>query len=142
MNQTNPDGTPLGLMPAILLVPTALKNKALTLMGSQLNGSAITSYGAAVGDSNPFAGRFRVESSPYISNSSYTGYTSQAWWMLANPSEMAVIEICALNGRVEPTVDTADADFNTLGVQMRGYCDVGVNLQEYRGGVHADGNAS
>jgi hypothetical protein len=62
--------------------------------------------------------------------------------MLANPAELAVIEIVALNGRVEPTVDTAEADFDQLGVQMRGYCDVGVNLQEYRAGVHADGNAS
>jgi hypothetical protein len=142
MNQTNPDGTPLGLQPAILLVPTALKNKALTLMGSMQNAAAITSYAAATGDANPFTGRWRVESSPYISVSSYTGSTSTAWWMLANPSELAVIEIAALNGRVEPTVDTADADFNTLGVQMRGYCDVGVNLQEYRAGVHADGGSS
>jgi hypothetical protein len=142
MNQTNPDGTPLGVQPAILLVPTALKNKALTLMGSMLNAAAITSYGAATGDANPFQGRFRVESSPYISNSSYTGYTSTAWWMLANPEELPVIAIAALNGRVEPTVETADAEFNTLGVQMRGYADVGVNLQEYRGGVHADGGSS
>jgi hypothetical protein len=139
MNQTNPDGTPLGLMPAILLVPTALKNKALTLMGSQLNALAITSYATGTGDANPFAGRFRVESSPYISVSSYTGSTSSAWWMLANPSDLAVIEIVALNGRVEPTVDSAEADFNTLGIQWRGYSDVGVNLQEYRAGVHADG---
>lgn len=142
MNQTNPDGTPLGLSPAIILVPTALKNKALTLMGSMMSAASISSYGAATGDANPFAGRFRVESSPYISNSSYTGYTSTAWWMLANPAELAVIEIAALNGRVEPQVDTADADFNTLGIQMRGYCDVGVNLQEYRAGVHADGGSS
>lgn len=141
MNQTNPDGTPLGMSPAILLVPTALKNKALTLMGS-MGATYGTSYATASGDANPFFGRFRVESSPYISNSSYTGYTSTAWWMLANPAELAVIEIAALNGRVTPTVDTADAEFNTLGIQMRGYCDVGVNLQEYRAGVHADGGSS
>lgn len=141
MNQTNPDGTPLGLQPAILLVPTALRNKALTLMGSQ--GAAYgTSYATAPGDANPFYGRYRVESSPYISNSSYTGNTSAAYWMLANPSDLAVIEIAALNGRVEPQVDTADAEFNVLGIQMRGYCDVGVNLQEYRAGVHADGGSS
>jgi hypothetical protein len=138
MNQTNPDGTPLGLLPAILLVPSALKNKAMTLMGS-MGGAYGTSYATAPGDANPFFGRFRVESSPYISVSTYTGSTSTAYWMLANPSEAAVIEIVALNGRVEPTVDTADADFSTLGVSMRGYCDVGVNLQEYRAGVHADG---
>lgn len=141
MNQTNPDGTPLGLQPAILLVPTALKNKALTLMGS-MGATYGTSYATAPGDANPFFGRYRIESSPYISNSTYTGYTSVAYWLLANPAELAVIEIAALNGRVTPTVDTADAEFNTLGIQMRGYCDVGVNLQEYRAGVHADGGSS
>lgn len=141
MNQTNPDGTPLGLEPKIILVPTALKNKAITLMTSE-KAAYGTSYATAPGDGNPFQSRFRVESSPYISSSTYTGNTSTAWWMLADPMELPVIAIAALNGRVEPTVESADADFNTLGVQMRGYCDVGVKRQEYRGGVHADGGSS
>src|SRR5690606_39835549 len=55
---------------------------------------------------------------------------------LADPNEMPVMEIAALNGRVEPQVDAAEADFNTLGVQMRGYSDVGVARQEPRGGVY------
>lgn len=140
MNQTNPDGTPLGLEPAIILVPTALKSdaKALTDPMSQL----ITGASSTLSNANPFRGRFRVESSPYISNSSYTGYTSVGWWMLANPADCPVIEIAALNGRIEPIVETADAEFNVLGVQMRGYSDVGVKRQEYRGGVYADGGAS
>jgi hypothetical protein len=140
MNQTNPDGTPLGLMPAILLVPTALKADAIALMDPQ--SQLITGASATLSNANPFRGRFRVESSPYISNSSYTGNTSAGWWMLANPSDCPVIEIAALNGRIEPTVETADAEFNVLGVQMRGYSDVGVKRQEYRGGVYADGGAS
>jgi hypothetical protein len=137
MMQTNPDGTPLGLMPSIILVPVALKATATALMDTQ--SKLITGASATLSDVNVFAGRFRVESSPYISNTSYTGNTTAGWWMLANPSELPVIAIAALNGRVEPTVETADADFNVLGVQMRGYSDVGVNLQEYRGGVYADG---
>lgn len=140
-NQTNPDGTPLGLLPAIILVPTALYNKALTLMGSQ-GAAYVAAYATASGDKNPFFGRYRVESSPYISNSSYTGYTSVGWWMLANPEEMPVITIAALNGNVMPTVDTAQAAFNVLGIEMRGYSDVGVNSTEKRGGVYADGGSS
>jgi len=93
------------------------------------------------GDANIYRGRFRVESSPYMHNVAYTGYSAAAWYLLADPAVMPVIEIVALNGRVEPTIETADADFNVLGVQMRGYSDVGVNLQEYRGGVRADGSA-
>jgi hypothetical protein len=139
MNQTDPDGKPLGIMPKILVVPTALKALATALMDPQ---GRMTGGSSNVPDSNPFKGRFRVESSPYISNSSYTGSTSTAWWMLADPSDLPVIEIAALNGRVEPVVETADAEFNVLGVSMRGYSDVGVKRQEYRGGVHADGGSS
>lgn len=139
MDQTDANGDPLGSAAAILLVPTPLKVPANTLMKSEriVTGSDVTK-----GDSNPYMGRFRVESSPYMSNANYTGYSAAAWYMLADPADLPVIEIVALNGRVEPTVETADADFNVLGVQMRGYSDVGVELQEYRGGVRADGGAS
>jgi hypothetical protein len=140
MEQTDPDGKPLGISPAIILVPPALKATAVALMDPQ--GLLITGASATIPNANVFRGRFRVESSPYISNSSYTGYTSVGWWMLADPNDVPVIEIAALNGRVEPVVETADADFNVLGVQMRGYSDIGVNEQEYRGGVYADGGAS
>lgn len=140
MSQTDPDSKPLGVQPAIILVPTALKAAALTLMTSErlIDGTAT----ATQGDANIYRGRFRVESSPYMHNSAYTGYSAAAWYMLADPAVLPVIEIAALNGRVEPTVETADADFNVLGVQMRGYSDVGVNLQEYRAGVRADGGSS
>ena len=139
MNQTDPDGKPLGLLASILIVPTALKVPANTLMKSE---RLITGASVTIGEANPYAGRFRVESSPYMSNASYTGYSAAAWYMIADPAEMPVIEIAALNGRVEPVVETADADFNVLGVQMRGYSDVGVSLQEYRAGVRADGGES
>lgn len=140
MNQTDPDGKPLGIMPAILLVPTALKAAAVALMDPQ--GVMITGSDVTKPNSNPFRGRFRVESSPYISNTSYTGYTSVGWWMLSDPNELSVIEIAAYQGRVEPTVESAQADFNTLGVQFRGVSRVGVKRQEYRGGVYADGGTS
>lgn len=139
MDQTDPDGKPLGIMPALLVVPTPLKVSANTLMKSE---RLITGASATIGEANPYAGRFRVESSPYMSNSSYTGYSAAAWYMLADPAEMPVIEIAALYGRVEPVIETADADFNVLGIQMRGYSDIGVELQEYRGGVRADGGSS
>lgn len=140
MNQTDYDGKPLGSQPAILVVPTALKSSARTLMASEtvIDGTAT----GLQGNKNPFAGRFRVESSPYMSNSSYTGYSAQAWYMLADPEDLPFIEIAALYGRVEPVVETADAAFNVLGVEMRGYSDVGVAKQEKKAGVRADGGAS
>lgn len=138
MAQTDPDGKPVGVMPAILLVPTNQKAAALQLMNSELLIDGTSS--GVQGNKNIWQGRFRVESSPYMQNSSYTGYSSIAWYLLADPQEMPVIEIAALNGRVEPYVESADASFSTLGVEMRGYSDIGVSLQEYRGGVRADGD--
>jgi len=77
-----------------------------------------------------------------MSNSSYTGYSAAAWYMLPDPMDLPFIEIAALYGRVEPVVETADAAFNVLGVEMRGYSDIGVSKQEKKAGVRADGGAS
>jgi Ca2+-binding RTX toxin-like protein len=137
MEQTDPDGNPLGVVPSILLAPTTVKSTALHLMSAEkIKGDTDEP------DVNIWRDRFRVESSPYMSNAKYTGYSSSAWYLLADPADLPVIEIVALNGRVEPVIETADADFNVLGVQMRGYSDVGVEKQEYRAGVRADGTAA
>lgn len=140
MNQTDPDGHPLLAQPKILLVPTALKAAAIALTDPQ--SQLITGASATISDVNVFRGRFRVESSPYLSNSAYTGFDAAAWYMLADPNDIPSIQIAALNGKVEPTVETADADFNVLGVRMRGYDDIGVRVQEQKAGVRADGGSS
>lgn len=138
LNQTDPDGYPLGIMPEILLVPPTLKATGATLMRSQniIDGTAT----AAQGGGNIWQGRFRLESSPYMENANYTGYSAAAWYLLANPADQAVIEVAFLNGRQVPVIETAEADFSSLGVQMRGYHDFGVSLWEPRGGVRSAGS--
>jgi hypothetical protein len=141
LNQLDPDNNPLGVMPAILLVPPTQRTTAFQLMQSTtLIGSINTTTGAVSPSGNVFNGRYNVESSPYMENTKYTGYSSSAWYLLASAAQLAVIEIAALNGRVEPTVETAMAEFSNLGISMRGYSDVGVALQEYRGGVRSAGS--
>lgn len=140
LNQVDPNGKPLGAQPAIMLVPTALKAAAAALLDPQ--SKLITGASSTLSDVNVFAGRFRLESSPYMHNTAYTGYSSAAWYLMADPMDLPTIEIAALNGRVEPVIETADADFNVLGIQMRGYSDVGVALQEFRACIKADGGAS
>lgn len=137
-NQTDPDGEPLGMTAKILLVPPTLKATARSIVNSQLviDGTAT----AAQGNANVWQGAFQVESSPYMENSSYTGYSNAAWYLLCDPADIAAIEVCFLNGREAPIVETADADFSTLGVSMRGYHDFGVALQEYRAGVRSAGS--
>jgi hypothetical protein len=139
LNQTDPDGKPLGAMPALILVPTALSAIGTVLFKSLeiRDTTASTRYPVA----NPHTGKFRVEVSRYLSNAQYTGYSEKAWYLLADPIDLPVIEVAFLNGQEGPTIESADADFNVLGVQMRGYHDFGVSLQEPRGGIRAKGEA-
>jgi hypothetical protein len=139
LDQTDPDGKPLGAMPAVVLVPTALSAMATVLYKSLeiRDTTASTKYPIA----NPHTGKFRAEVSRYLSNAQYTGYSEKAWYLLADPIDLPVIEVAFLNGQEAPTIETADADFNVLGVQMRGYHDFGVALQEPRGGIKSKGEA-
>ncbi len=139
-NQLDPNSKPLAIEPKIWAVPTAQYGAALRLMNSELLIDG-TSTGLG-GNANIWRGRFEVVTSPYMSNSSYTGYSTSANYLMADPNDLPAFVIPALNGRIEPTVETADADFNTLGIQMRGYSDVGVAEFEYRAAVKADGGSS
>lgn len=139
LTQTDPDGYPLGVMPKILLAPPALWSTASTLMSStSLVSGATTTPGTP--SNNIWAGMFRVLSSAYMQNSSYTGNSSAAWYLLADPADMSTIEVAFLNGQESPTVETADADFGMLGIALRGYHDFGVAFQEYRAGVRSAGS--
>ena len=78
---------------------------------------------------------------PQLSNAAYTGYSALAWYLLADPAILATAAMCFLNGQQSPTIESADADFNTLEIQLRGYHDFGVAMTEYRAGVKSKGEA-
>ena len=140
LNQTDADGYPLGVEPAILVVPNALQVHANHLMASTFLNETTTADTPAPG-SNPHAGKYQVVRSSYLSNANISGNSAVKWYLLANPMDMAVIEAAFLNGQQTPTIEQAEANFNTLGIQMRGYFDFGVALQDYRGGVAMKGEA-
>ena len=128
MDQTDPEGLPLGIMPEILLVPNELKATATQLV----NSTEVRGQSGAFGTANPHSGNYRIVVSPYLTDAT-------AWYLLADPMVLATLELLFLNGTRQPTVETAQADFNTLGIQMRGYFDFGVSKHEYRAGVANDG---
>lgn len=139
LNQTDPNGKPMGLTPAILLVPNALSSLATTLMSS--NEVRDTTANSKTPTLNPHVGKFRVVRSSYLSNASFTGNSTTAWHLLADPADMATIEMVFLNGVENPTIESADADFENLGIKLRGYHDFGCNLQEFRAGAKSKGAA-
>tara|TARA_Y100001933_G_scaffold254675_2_gene296694 strand:+ start:22673 stop:24748 length:2076 start_codon:yes stop_codon:yes gene_type:complete len=138
--QIKPNGKPLGMPANVLLVPTALKVAAELLMKSiQLNET--TTANKAKPSTNPHVGKFDVVSSVYLANASFTGASSKAWYLLADPNRLPSIEVAFLNGVDRPTVEKTDADFNTLGIQFRGYIDFGVREQDHRGALKMKGEA-
>jgi hypothetical protein len=134
LDQKDPDNNPLGILPAVLLVPTGLKRTAMELMSSSTFVAGGAASGSQIPSANTWQGTYQVGVTPYLTNAT-------AWWLLANPSDLAVIEVAFLNGVEAPTVETAEADFDTLGIAMRGYFDFGVAKQEYRAGVKSKGAA-
>lgn len=122
------DGNPVAVQPRILLVPVDLEVTAAELMNSTQIASGNTSGQPST---NVFAGRYQVVSSTYLTDAS-------DYYLLASPADLATMEVAFLNGQQSPIVETADADFNVLGIQMRGFWDVGVAQAEYLGGVKMD----
>ena len=51
----------------------------------------------------------------------------------------ATTAMCLLNGQQSPMIESVDTDFNTFGIQFRGYHDFGVAMTEYKDGVKSKG---
>ena len=138
LNQTDSNGKPLGITPRFLLTPNALSVKAAEICNS--TEVRDTTASTKIGTSNPHAGKFTPIRSSYLHNSKMAGgYSTTAWYLLADPRDLAVIEVAFLNGIETPTIESSDADFDTLGIQMRGFHDFGVKKQEYRAGARSKG---
>jgi hypothetical protein len=137
--QTKPDGTPLGAMPKILLVPRALWAIASNLMKGNTTAGAQTTPTETT--ENIWAGMFKVVPSVYLQSSLISGSSSTAWYLLADPNNIAAIEVAFLNGQDTPTMETSEFDFARLGISMRAYMDFGIAKQEYRGAVKFKGAA-
>jgi Spy/CpxP family protein refolding chaperone len=144
LQQTKPNGRPLGLEPRVLLVPTTLRVLAETLMASKLIIESIATTGSTSKpkpQDNPMAGKFTVASSAYLCNATLAGYSNTAYYLFADPQVMHAIEIGFLNGMEMPTVERAEADFQTLGIQFRGFVDFGVAMGEPRAALKVTGAA-
>lgn len=131
--QLDGDGEPIYATPTTVIVPPALKSTADTIYSS----ATVIGGSSNVAVDNPFRGRFRPVTSPYLSLSTMTGSSATTWYMAANPALLPAWQVAFLNGRRQPTVETSDAQFNTLGMQMRGFWDFGVAQADYRGALKA-----
>ncbi len=136
MTSPSADGTKRvgnGFVPSVLLVPPELENIAEVLYRNQNLG--------AVGSStaNIYANRYRPVVQNRLSESAFTGYSTTAWYLIG--TDMKPMLVTFLNGQQTPTVESTDADFDTLGIQFRGYHDFGCDKSEYLSAVKSKGAA-
>lgn len=121
---------------SFLLVPPELETVADALYAAR-NIAAVK-----VSDANTFANKYTPIVANQLSDSSITGYSTTAWYLLGDKSKGSPVVVSFLNGQETPTVESADADFNTLGIQFRGYHDFGCDLGDgYLNAVMSKGAA-
>ena len=66
---------------------------------------------------------------PYLSGTAY--------WLFS--SAFPLVDVAFLGGRQTPVVETANADFNQLGIQMRCYFDYGPSKGETKAALYSTG---
>ncbi len=138
LDQTDADGRPILVSPAVLLVPTSLKVPAQQLMTeTRVNETTVASKPKPA--SNPHVGKWKPVASPYLNSQSLVGSSALAWYLFANPADIAAMEIAYLRGKRTPTIESGETSFNTLGMQWRGYFDFGVAMQDKRAAVKSKG---
>jgi hypothetical protein len=130
-----PDGEYVLGTPKYVVAPPELEVTVNSLYVDQNLAGGVTTGTA----NNPHYRKFEPIISPYLSDSTITGYSTTAYYIVADPNDIPVIEVVFLDGQETPTVETAEVDFNRLGIQMRGFFDFGVRKQDKRGGVRSTG---
>lgn len=116
--QTPPGSTePLGLAPAILLVPSELQTAAEKLTAAVNPASS--------DDVSVFAGKLRVAVEPRLS-------TAAEWYLFADPAVYPVIRFLTLEGFEMPKLEAED-EFTRLGSSYRVHWHVGAGPVDHRG---------
>jgi len=140
-NLTGADGDPILVEPAIMLVASTNEDAARRLLasGGTIIATGVGSSKVLDASANIYGGRFGGAPlvGPYLENANLTGYSTTAFYLLANPAVLPCFEIAYLNGQTMPTIEYfgLDSDINTLGVSWRVYYDFGVGTAEWRAGV-------
>jgi len=121
---------PLG-PPSMLVVPPELEHIADKLyVGGNLS---------TVQDDNIHRGKYKPVVVNELSDTDFSGASSTAWYLFGSRLKPMVVSV--LNGVETPTVESAEADFNNLGVQFRAYHDFGCDKAEWLAGVKSKGAA-
>jgi len=113
----------LGIKPVVLLVPDALADLAASHMSSETDFSQSNSK-----KPNTARNMAKVVSDPRLDATSAT-----AWYLIADPSYVPVVEVAFLDGNQTPYLESKDG-WTVDGVEMKVRLDYGVDSIDHRGG--------
>ncbi|AMV31646.1 Mu-like prophage major head subunit gpT [Pirellula sp. SH-Sr6A] len=133
------DQKPINIRPEFLVVPVEIETDAELLMGSAQLMMDAQGTPTKIPVDNPHRNKYRVISTPHLSDSYYQGASGSAWYLFANPNVLPAFEIVFLNGRRTPVIERVEMPANTLGMGFRSYIDFGVNSQDPRAAVKVTG---
>jgi hypothetical protein len=133
------DQKPINIRPEFLVVPVELETDAELLMGSAQLMIDASGSPTKIPVDNPHRNKYRIISTPHLSDSYYQGASGSAWYLFANPNVLPAFEIVFLNGRRTPVIERVEMPPNTLGMGFRSYIDFGVNSQDARAAVKVTG---
>ena len=120
--QTGPNGAILDLQPQFLLVPVAQETSAEILLRSTM-----LPVSQANADYNPWANRLTPIAEPRLDNDS-----TDAWYLVADPSQIDTIEVAYLDGNEAPyTEEEVMFERDAIGYKVRH--DFGAGVMDWRG---------
>lgn len=122
------NGAAIDLEPAILLVPVDLVDAAYVLTASEYVNESTS---AKVGTVNPHTRRqLKVVSSTLLSDATMTNYSTTGYFLFLDPQVSAAIEVGFRNGMDRPRILSAEADFDSDGMQWKCSIDVAFGMVE------------
>ncbi len=143
-DQIDSNGKPILIPPSVMLTGTANYIAARNIYEGRVK---ITGENLTQVADNEHAGKYAPWKSPYVNNTSVkdqdgaaiSGQSSTKWWLFADPGIRAAMGMAFLNGQRLPTINSADTEFETLGMQWRGFLDFGVGMEDPVAAVQCNG---
>ena len=124
--QTDVNGDILGYEPRILLVPAALEVEAQKLYSDAEIRDTTASKSYLTG--NPWRSKFVPVASAYLTS-------DDDYYLLADPTIAATMQVAFLNGQQAPVVESNPTNFDTFGISYRGKFSFGVAFMDTKAGI-------
>ncbi len=127
--QTGLNGEAIDVQPAFVLTPTVQETDAEILLRS----AALPTADYSAGVLNPWAGKLTPIADPRLDADD-----SAAWYLLAHPNQVALIEIAYLEGEEQPYIEE-EVDFDSDALKIKVRHDFGAGVVDHVAGYKNPG---